>query len=162
MASLLRSALIFGFVSSLLVLSVPACSEQAEGERCDRAKAGDTDCDAGLTCVAEGELLVKGADRCCPPEGQETSDRCVRGSASGSTAGTSNGGSNSSGSNAGGNAGESAGGSSAGIGGNDTGNAGEPATGGTPSTEGGASGAAGSESSAGASLGGAGQGGGTP
>jgi hypothetical protein len=65
---------------SMLALALTfagGCSRQGEGERCDKAKAGDSDCDAGLVCVAETELLSRGADRCCP-EGTNFSDsRCT-------------------------------------------------------------------------------------
>jgi hypothetical protein len=54
-----------------LSLSV-GCSKQGEGERCDRAKAGDSDCEDGLKCDK-----VDGQDRCCPPPGAPISDsRC--------------------------------------------------------------------------------------
>jgi hypothetical protein len=161
MASLLRSTLVFAFASSLIVLAVPACSEQGEGERCDRAKAGgDSECDSGLICVPQSELLEELTDLCCPPEGQESTERCTRKGSSG-TAGSSNGGSNSSGNGAGGSAGESLGGmpSDGGTGAvaGDTGSAGEPTAGGSPSSEGGAPTAAGGESSAGAPLASGGQ-----
>jgi hypothetical protein len=165
MASVLRSALAFAFVSTLAVLSVPGCADQGEGERCDKTKAqGSGDCDSGLICVAASELLEGITDLCCPPDGQESSERCTRRGKASTTGGTSSGGSG--GSSSSGSAGESAGGSpetAGGAGGaapSGVGSGGESAAGGVPSSAGGVPGAGGVPSSAGASLGGAGQGGG--
>lgn len=86
------------------------CSKQNEGERCDRMKAGDSDCEDGLICTK-----VAGEDRCCPPDGSPIGDsRCSRtGTGSGSGGQGNSGGQTSSGglSNA---AGEGSGGSSSG------------------------------------------------
>jgi len=69
---------------SLLALAT-ACSKQGEGERCDLNKAGDSDCEDGLQCTRVGS-----ADRCCPPEGAQSSDdRCDRTRNPSGTAGTS-------------------------------------------------------------------------
>jgi hypothetical protein len=104
MSSALRSAAVFAFVSAIAVLTVPGCSQQGEGERCDSAKNGDEDCDSGLTCVRLNELLEHTADRCCPAEGTETDRRCNRGAptAPEPTAGTSSGGTSSGGTSSGG------------------------------------------------------------
>jgi hypothetical protein len=78
MPSLLRPAALFAFVSTLTVMSMPGCSQQGEGERCDSAKTGNADCNSGLTCVPKSELLEKTADRCCPADGTQTDSRCDR------------------------------------------------------------------------------------
>jgi hypothetical protein len=59
--------------ASVLVVSlaVSACSNQAEGERCDRLN-NDDDCQEGLVCKP-GTELGSNADTCCPP-GDGTSD----------------------------------------------------------------------------------------
>jgi hypothetical protein len=109
MSSALRSAVVFALVSAFAVLTVPGCSQQGEGERCDKAKNGDEDCDSGLTCVAQNELIENVTDRCCPAEGTETDRRCNRGAptapqsmAGTSSGGTSNGGTSSGGTESGG------------------------------------------------------------
>jgi hypothetical protein len=53
------------------------CSDQAEGERCDRA-AGDADCQDGLVCTAKEELGTE-SDICCPPEGVAPTDLACAG-----------------------------------------------------------------------------------
>jgi len=73
----------FLFVTRALVLSLlgglgalAACSNQAEGERC-QAENGNTDCQSGLVCLAAGQKPFNGgigvvndpyrdSDRCCP------------------------------------------------------------------------------------------------
>jgi hypothetical protein len=162
MASVLRSAFVFAVASTLVALSVPGCADQAEGERCDKTKAqGNGDCDSGLICVPASELLEGITDLCCPPDGQESSERCTRKGKASNNGGTSSAGSG--GSSSSGSAGEPVGGSPETVGGNggatSAGSAGEPAAAGAPG-EGGVPGAGGLPSSAGASLGGAGQGGG--
>jgi hypothetical protein len=164
MASVLRSAFVFAFASTLVMLSVPGCADQGEGERCDRTKAqGNGDCDSGLICVPASELLEGITDLCCPPEGQESSERCTRKGKASNNGGSSSGGSG--GTSSSGSAGESAGGSpdlgdggTGTAGSNSAGAAGAPATAGAPS-EGGMPGAGGLSGDAGASIGGAGQGG---
>jgi hypothetical protein len=97
MPSALRSAAVFAFLSAVVVVSMPGCSQQGEGERCDQAANGDADCNDGLTCVASDNLLEMTADRCCPAAGTETDARCkLR-----STGPTNNGGSSGSGGTAG-------------------------------------------------------------
>jgi len=89
-------------ISLLLAPATLACSDQAEGERCDYDRSGNNasnqgrDCESGLECVPASQLLAHdGADRCCPPEDEPFSDdRCrrdVRGSSTGGTGGTAGG-----------------------------------------------------------------------
>ncbi len=156
MASAFRSAVVLAVASTLTVLAASGCSQQGEGQRCDRFQANNTssDCDSGLSCIA-AEQLDSPTDLCCPPEGQESNERCTRKSRSAPTGGTSSGGSASSaGTGTGeGGAGEPAGGSSAGTsssedggtagsgglpseagaGGTPVGDAGTPGVGGAPS-----------------------------
>ena len=126
MSPAFRSAVVFAFVSALAVMTVPGCSQQGEGERCDSAKNGDEDCDSGLTCVRSTELSDRATDRCCPAEGSESDKRCTRGApptssgGSGSTGGASAG---TGGASAGTGGGEPAGGGAA-NGGESTGGAG--------------------------------------
>jgi hypothetical protein len=142
MFSALRSAALFAFVSAIAVLTVPGCSQQGEGERCDSNKNGDEDCDSGLTCVSENLLLERTSDRCCPAEGTETDRRCNRGvpNSPQSMAGTSSGGTSSGGTSSGGaeNGGAGAtgaestvGGDMAGVGGDTAGVGGDTAGGDT-------------------------------
>lgn len=79
MSSALRSVVVLSIASFAALLSAPGCSLQGEGERCDRAKNADEDCDSGLTCVSAIKLLSQETDRCCPADGQETDSRCTRG-----------------------------------------------------------------------------------
>jgi len=88
MLSALRSVLAFGLASAVVVLAVPACSQQGEGERCDYAKNGNEDCESGLTCVLKDSLLERVTDRCCPPEGTGNSSRCRRRTGADDTGGT--------------------------------------------------------------------------
>lgn len=76
MSSVLRSVAVFSFISAIALISAPGCSQQAEGERCDRTKNGDLDCDDGLICVASGQLLDKTADRCCPVNETDRTGLC--------------------------------------------------------------------------------------
>jgi hypothetical protein len=62
-----------------VALSFVGCSRQGEGERCDVAAAGDTDCDAGLVCVRCRLLRAGTVDRCCPATADaENSAACER------------------------------------------------------------------------------------
>jgi hypothetical protein len=92
MSSVLRSLAAFSFLSTLIALAAPGCSQQGEGERCDKNKNGDLDCDSGLVCVKKNELIDNVTDRCCPAvEGSESDKRCTRGTATsvgGSSSGT--------------------------------------------------------------------------
>jgi hypothetical protein len=87
--SLPRLALLVG-VGSLLW--APGCGKQGEGERCDKQRNNDTDCEAGLVCTRADDLVDKSqnaADRCCPPEGETiTDDRCQRSTGTGGSGGT--------------------------------------------------------------------------
>jgi hypothetical protein len=120
MSSALRHVLALVLVSAAVVLGgAPACSQQTEGERCDSAKAGDADCESGLSCVSSNSLLEGVTDRCCPAAGEETDKRCTRGTpGSNGTGGSSSGGS--SGGGTGGSSGGGTGGSSGGTGGSST------------------------------------------
>jgi hypothetical protein len=127
MSSALRSAVVFAFVSAIAVMTVPGCSQQGEGERCDSAKNGDQDCDSGLTCIRSNELSDGVTDRCCPAEGSESDKRCTRGTPSTASGGSSSAGSASGGaaSASGGTGGtEPAGGGGAANGGESSGGAG--------------------------------------
>lgn len=125
-----------------LVLWVPGCAKQAEGERCDFNRNGHQDCETPLVCVPATELIDDSTDRCCPEEGQSIGDdRCLRSTGSGGTGGT--GGS---------------GGKDAGTGGTDSGSGGVSGGGGA-SGSGGASGGGGASGSGGASGGTSGGGG---
>jgi len=85
----LRSVCLFAFVSAVAVLSIPGCSQQGEGERCDSTN-GDADCNAGLTCVPKAKLLVNLTDRCCPAENTESDSRCHRVGSAASSGGSGN------------------------------------------------------------------------
>jgi hypothetical protein len=59
-------------------VSLAACSNQGEGERCELFNNND-DCENGLICTAAGELASQfaGSDRCCPPDRtQATTEAC--------------------------------------------------------------------------------------
>ena len=123
MASALRP-----FTASLLALALllgafaPACKAQGEGERCDKAKTQNADCEPPLVCISSERLLENNSDRCCPEvAGEESDSRCTRRV---STSGTGGGAGTSSGT--GGGAGDSSGG--------------VPASGGAPASEGGTGG----------------------
>ena len=68
-----RLLLALGFLGAALI-SASACSDQAEGERCD-PNNGDSDCNSGLICTKFVSLNIasaSGAAICCPPAGQPT------------------------------------------------------------------------------------------
>jgi hypothetical protein len=125
-----KSALTLLFATSLTLALSVGCSKQGEGERCDRAAAGDTDCEDGLVCTNVG----MNEDRCCPPDSAALGDsRCMRtttstgGQSSTGGAGGGGGASNGGASNAGNGGMSSSGGSSAGS----SSDAGAPAQGGS-------------------------------
>ena len=65
----------------LVALPTGACSNQAEGERCDTHgdNGGNDDCKSGLVCVKAA--LLNGApasDRCCPPDRSRSSTDVCR------------------------------------------------------------------------------------
>jgi hypothetical protein len=159
MSRALRSACLFAFVSAVVVLSMPGCSQQGQGERCDSAKTGNADCNDGLTCVPAHQLADGTTDRCCPAENTESDSRCLRGGSVGSSGGSSTGGSSSGGSTSSGGssaAGEASGGMStlpetggvAGTPGSTPGGT-SNASAGMPATTGGAAGAASASGGAG-------------
>jgi len=55
------------FALSLLLLAMPGCSKQGEGERCDSANNND-DCESGLICQNVQSYWL-----CCPPPGTQPS-----------------------------------------------------------------------------------------
>ena len=77
MSSALRKLATLALVSVAVALVAPGCSQQGEGERCDKDKNGDEDCDSGLTCTPKDSLLEGITDRCCPAAGTETDKRCT-------------------------------------------------------------------------------------
>lgn len=88
---LARTALVVGSAAWVGV----GCSRQGEGERCDWANAGDSDCDDGLTCIRCAALASGQIDRCCPAAGDESVAACQRsdierecGAAAGGTTGS--------------------------------------------------------------------------
>lgn len=144
MASALRPFTTSTLALALLIgaLAPAACKAQGEGERCDKAKTKDADCEPPLVCISDDRLLEKTADRCCPAtSGEETDPRCRRAISSSGTGG--NAGAPASG-DAGASTGEAgasagtAGAATGGIGGTDAGGAG--ASGGVPASEGGTGG----------------------
>lgn len=132
--SSLRHVLALVLVSAAVVLGgAPACSQQTEGERCDSAKAGDADCESGLSCVSYNSLINgNGADRCCPAAGTETDKRCTRGTPSTGTGGSSSTAGSSGTAGSGGSAGSSSAGSSAGGSGGSSPSEAEAGAAGTP------------------------------
>lgn len=60
-------------LSGLLALAFAACVGQGEGERCDRARAGDTDCNSGLVCISVG----LNSDICCPEVESQRTGACA-------------------------------------------------------------------------------------
>ena len=61
--SIVVATLVGGFVT------LTACSNYGEGERCEFGNGND-DCADGLQCVASADLAqqFRGPDRCCPPD----------------------------------------------------------------------------------------------
>jgi hypothetical protein len=63
----------------LLIVLVPGCAKQDEGERCgDELGAASDVCDEGLTCTLKTTLINNGGDanRCCYSDGHVTDSRC--------------------------------------------------------------------------------------
>ncbi len=82
-----RFALLVAVTLAGPVLAV-ACSNQAEGERCDRNN-DDEDCQDGLVCTSS-QVLGGSADICCPENlGDSESAACIPGG--GATSATSSG-----------------------------------------------------------------------
>ncbi len=77
-----RSVFVLTVLTTLAALAagaiaIIACSDQGEGERCDRRaeNQGSNDCNSGLVCTAAGELngattTQIGEGRCCPVDRQ--------------------------------------------------------------------------------------------
>lgn len=90
MSSALKKLARLALVSVAVALVAPGCSQQGEGERCDKDKNGDADCESGLICTPKESLNGQLADRCCPTPGTETDKRCTPGTGPTGTAGSSN------------------------------------------------------------------------
>jgi hypothetical protein len=88
MPSVLRSAAVFAAIFAVAVASMPGCSQQGEGERCDYAKNGNDDCDSGLVCIAARELLDQATDRCCLQNRAVNDKRCTAAGTTGTGTGT--------------------------------------------------------------------------
>lgn len=127
-------------LTGALVFATPSCSDQSEGERCDRAN-GDADCEDGLICKSKQDLGTS-SDICCPPELAQTTDlACLGGLADAGTGGTGGGGTGGSGTGTGGTGGSSTGGSGGtSAGGTGGGGAGTGGAGGSTSSGGGGAG----------------------
>jgi hypothetical protein len=131
------------------LVNASACSQQGEGERCDRlnGESGpDSDCADGLVCTSSKDLGTS-ADICCPPEGETPNElACIPNPVTneGGGGGTGGGGTGGAGGGTGGGGGGTGGGGGAG-GGGVGGSGGSGGTGGTGGTGGigGAGGAAG-------------------
>ena len=65
-ASLAKTATIAGAILAAGWLVLAACSNQAEGERCETNNNND-DCADGLVCTSGATLRTNEA-RCCPPD----------------------------------------------------------------------------------------------
>jgi hypothetical protein len=84
-----RFALLVAVTLAAPALTV-ACSNQAEGERCDRNNE-DEDCQEGLICKSSQELGGS-ADICCPKEeGASEIAACIRGGGATAVASTGSG-----------------------------------------------------------------------
>lgn len=59
----------------LLLVVVPGCAKQSEGERCGDDSAPDSsDCEDGLTCISIPPIA--GNNRCCYTDGRGNDSRC--------------------------------------------------------------------------------------
>ncbi|MDB4995024.1 MAG: hypothetical protein JWM74_2456 [Myxococcaceae bacterium] len=69
MSPRLATVVVSAFAAVLAAIVVPACSNMAEGERCDvrSDNAGNDDCQDGLRCTPKSELTGAQSDICCPP-----------------------------------------------------------------------------------------------
>jgi hypothetical protein len=67
-------------LGTLALVLTTSCSQQQEGERCDRnngISGGDSDCNDGLECTAAKDLQTD-TDRCCPHDrSQATVAPCI-------------------------------------------------------------------------------------
>src|SRR6478752_4934784 len=61
-----------------LLVVVPGCAKQSEGERCGDNSFGpdDEDCEDGLVCQLKESLLHKETNRCCYADGHYNDSRC--------------------------------------------------------------------------------------
>lgn len=69
----------------LLAFAFIACVGQGEGERCDQARASNTDCNDGLVCIHVNGV---NSDICCPEIVSERTGVCVSGTTSVTDTGT--------------------------------------------------------------------------
>jgi hypothetical protein len=79
----------------LLLVLVPGCAKQSEGERCgDNTYGPDSDdCDDGLICKQKEELLHNETHRCCYSNTHVSDERCEpKGQGAPSVAGSGSGG----------------------------------------------------------------------
>jgi hypothetical protein len=62
-------AFVLAVSAAALPLAV-ACSNSAEGERCDvlSSNGGNDDCQDGLVCTSKTDLNGASSDLCCPPD----------------------------------------------------------------------------------------------
>ena len=62
-------AIALGMALGLGLAAHAGCSNQGEGERCDKRgdNGGNDECQDGLECVAQ-DILKQNSDRCCPPD----------------------------------------------------------------------------------------------
>lgn len=121
-----------------LLSSAVGCTAQGEGERCEKAKTQNADCEPPLVCIVKGDLLEGTSDRCCPAvSGEETDSRCTR-----KAPGTGTGGTSGAGGTSGTGGTSDTGGTSGTAGASDgsAGDAGESGGGGVPASDGGMSG----------------------
>lgn len=76
----LAAALAFaGILVAGASVTIVACSNQGEGDRCDTAgpNGGNDDCQSGLVCTSKS-TLNSNADLCCPPDRtQATTNECA-------------------------------------------------------------------------------------
>lgn len=73
--SLLAAAFL---ASTVVVMTMPGCADQGEGERCD-LNNGNADCASGLTCQT---ITGQPTTLCCPlPPAQPTVSECFAGQA---------------------------------------------------------------------------------
>ena len=61
--------LVVGLAGFVALLSLSACSNYSEGDRCESLN-GNNDCVDGLQCTPKSQLSVpfNSSDRCCPPD----------------------------------------------------------------------------------------------
>jgi hypothetical protein len=63
-------------------LALFACSNQAEGERCESLQGND-DCQDGLICYQAALLIGTTSDRCCPQDRSQATTQVCRAATNG-------------------------------------------------------------------------------